>query len=169
MKVRNSIVVGLLLAITLSEAGHARSLRQMIKIPVAPKEAVAKESRSIPDKQFAPIDTAFVEASIRQIVKSWNGEGLAEYLDDNFQDKALLLSAIQRSVPMDAWLELLAVHNIHTLEQTRLPNRRLGQIGGQIERQSVVVATVELQISFNGQVKLPHTSQFYLQISEPEA
>ncbi len=166
MKKINLITAGLLLSLTLSQPTSARNFRDMIRIPVAP-EKMATEVSTIA-APFSPVDRATIEKSIQKIVASWNGPNLAAYLDKNFQDKSLLLTTIQRSVPMDAKLRLIAVHGITTLEQ-KVSTKPSSQVR---QRRSVVIATVDLQLEFNdpfkGLVKLPHSSQFYLQVMESE-
>ncbi len=166
MKTTHLITAGLLLSLTLSQPASARNFREMIRIPVAPeKRAIEASTAAV---SFSPVDSAAIEKSIRKIIASWNGPNLAAYLDNNFQDKNLLLTTIQRSVPMDAKLRLIAVHGISTLEQQILTNPS-SQVR---QRRSVVIATVDLQLEFNdpfkGLVKLPHSSQLYLQVMESE-
>ncbi len=166
MKTTHLITAGLLLSIALAQPASARNFREMIRIPVAPEKRAMEISTAV--APFSQVDPATLEKSIRKIVASWNGPNLAAYLDKNFQDKSLLLTAIQRSVPLDAKLHLIAVHGISTLEQ-RVSTQPSSQVR---QRRSVVIATVDLQLEFNdpfkGLVKLPHSSQFYLQVMESE-
>lgn len=166
MKNFNLITTALLLSFALSQPADARNFRDMIIIPVAP-EKMAREISSVPT-EFSPVDQVTIEKSIRKIVASWNGPDLAKYLHNNFRDKNLLLTSIQSSVPMDAKLRLISVHGISTLEQNSSPHPTTHVR----QRSSVVIATVDLQLEFNdpfkGIVKLPHSSQFYLQVVESE-
>ncbi|MCF6281276.1 MAG: hypothetical protein L3J28_03550 [Candidatus Polarisedimenticolaceae bacterium] len=166
MKTINLITTGLLLSLALAQPTSARNFRDMIRIPVAPERMAVEASATL--TSFSPVDRATIEKSIRKIVASWNGPDLAKYLAKNFQDKHLLLTTIQRSVPMDAKLRLISVHGISTLEQ----NNSLHPTTHARQRRSVVIATVDLQLEFNdpfkGLVKLPHSSQFYLQVVESE-
>lgn len=150
---------------------QARDFRGFNKIPVAPK--LADQSADLKVIQLnknaiKTVDSRLIEKSIRKIVASWNTEELANYLDDAFQGKTLLLNIISREIPRDATLRLLAVQGMSTIEQKWSTNKK----SHQRELRSVVIATVDLQLEFNdpfnGQVRLPHTSQFYLQVVETE-
>jgi len=164
MKNINLITVMMLLSLALSHSASARDFREMNRIAVAPKGAAT----GVLATPISPVDYTTIEKAVRKIVDSWNGPNLARYLDKNFQDKTLLLTVIQRSVPMDAKLRLIAVHGISTLEEKVMNN----PVSNARERQRVVIATVDLQLEFNdpfkGMVKLPHSSQFYLQVVESE-
>ncbi len=154
----------------------ARNFRSMIKIPVAPKSDIVNPNVQILQndvqqnnvRSFKSIDRQQVEKGIKEILASWNTNELSNYLVDNFQDKRLLLTSINRAVPRETKLRLLAVQGISTLEQSWLVNKKTNQR----QLKNIVIATVELQIEFNdpfnGMVLLPHTSQFYLQIIESE-
>ena len=149
----------------------ARNFRSMIKIPVAPKSDIVDPNIQVLKNNtqgFKPVDRQLVEKGIKEILASWNTNELSNYLVDNFQDKRLLLTSINRAVPRETKLRLLAVQGSSTLEQSWLVNKKTSQR----QLKNIVIATVELQIEFNdpfnGMVLLPHTSQFYLQIIESE-
>lgn len=164
-----STLLSFLLFITISSTLHARNFRNIVKIPVAPVGFIKNNNSLITNRvSFKQIDRRVIEDSIRKIVASWNNNNLSEYLVDNFQDKSLLLNTIRRIVPRDAKLRVLSVQAVSTLEQKKL------KLKGSKKRKilSVVIATVKLQLEFNdllnGFVRLPHTSQFYLQVTESE-
>lgn len=167
MKILRSLATSLFLVILLSSPLHARDFRNIIKIPVAPTGFVS-DSVGTDRAKFKQIDQHLIEQSVRKIVASWNNNTLSEYLADNFQDKILLINTIRRSVPRDASLRVLSVQGVSTLEQKELKQQK----DKNKQLQSIVIATVELQIEFsdpfNGFVRLPHTSQFYLQVTESE-
>ena len=151
---------------------HAREFRTFNKIPVAPKLSVTnsklKTLAPIQKTAFKFVDSVLIEKSIRNIVASWNSEKLAHYLADTFQGKTLLLNVIRSDVPRDAVLRLLAVQSVSTIEQTLATDK----VTKKRQLRSVVITTVDLQLEFNdpfnGFVRLPHTSQFYLQVVESE-
>jgi len=167
--VMKQLSIILLLMTLISSQLYARDFRRMIKIPVAPKGYTAQQALLSTNRaSFQQIDRTLIEASIKKIVASWNNNSLSKYLVDNFQDKSLLLNTIRRSVPRDARLRVLSVQAVSTLEQKKIRVKNYKKK----KRQSVVIATVELQLEFNdpfkGFVRLPHTSQFYLQVTESE-
>ena len=155
----------LLLSIFMAPLAMAREFRRLNTIPVA---AINSTKPAQLQQAFKPIGIQQVEEAVREIVASWNTVKLKDKLDDRFTDKAILLATIQRVVPMDAQLRMLSVRNISTLEQN------WQEVGNTSQRQleSIVVATVEIQMEFNdplkGQVRLAHTSQFYLRVTEAE-
>lgn len=162
----------LLIAMAVSmQSLQARNFRSMIKIPVAPRSDIVNPEIQVLNhnvQAFRPVERQLVEKGIKAILASWNTNELSQYLVDNFQDKRLLLTTINRAVPRETKLRLLAVQGISTLEQSWLINKK----NSQRQLKNIVIATVELQIEFNdpfnGMVLLPHTSQFYLQIIESE-
>ena len=170
MKSMTSIIGITLLSLAVAQSAYARDFRSMVKIPVAPKHAVidADMKEIMPTSSLKAVDSALIEKSIREIVASWNSKDLSQYLADSFQDKNLLLTTIDRSVPRDATLRVLSIQGISPIEQSWSTNKktRVKQL------QTVVIATVELQLEFNdpfnGLIRLPHTSQFYLQVTESE-
>jgi len=166
MNYKNSIISVLLLTVFSSQLVQARDFRSIIKIPAAPQNISL--SSTTKQKPFRPVDTTVIEKSVRKIVSSWNHYDFSKYLADAFQAKTLLINTIRRSVPRDARLRLLSVQGISTIKQEWTNN----SINHRKKLNSVVITTVELQLEFNdpfqGQIKLPHTSQFYLQVTESE-
>lgn len=144
----------------------ARDFRSMTKIPVAPKGSLMGDQ--LPRQQFKPLDRGLIEQHIRKILAHWNQADFDQYLAKGFQDKDKLIYTITQSVPRDARLRLLAVKGLSTLSQRRIAGK--GKASQRL--QSTVVATVDLQLEFNdpfqGQIRLPHSSQFYLQVTESE-
>ena len=165
MKLINLTMTALLFTMFNIQVAQARDFRSLIKIPVAPQNIALNST--INKKTFRPVDSALIEKHVRKIVSSWNRNDLSKYLSDTFQDKTLLINTIRRTVPRDASLRLLSVQGISTLQQSWDTNKARKKT-----LNSVVIATVDIQLEFNdpfqGLVKLPHTSQFYLQVTESE-
>jgi len=161
--------ISILLITVLVSTSEARQFRKMAPIPVAPDVLGSKDvlNTSQANAMLEPIDPAFIVKEVEKIVASWNTAGLVDYLDRAFPSRWQLVDVLGRDIPVDAQLQLLNVQNISTLSQNWLnttPSQR--------QRESNVVATVNLQIRFidarKGLITLPHTSQLYLRVVESE-
>jgi hypothetical protein len=159
------------LTMAYSQLTIARDFRNINRIPVAPKlSPINSASNVIPVKTniIKRVDSAVINKAIKKIVANWNKAELTKYLAESFQGKTLLLNTIQRNIPRDAVLRLLAVQGISTIEQ----HWQTDKISHNRQLKSIVIATVDLQLEFNdpfnGFIRLPHTSQFYLQVLESE-
>lgn len=166
-------------------ASEARQFRQLAPISVAP-EVLEREA---PGQVMAsgyqvmggatasametvipmrPLDPNVIEEALGDILASWNQNGLDDYLDAYFPGRNLLLTVIAQQVPTDAQLDLLSVQNIQTLSQHWAEPVAIYRR----QRMSRVVATVNLQLRFEdpirGQILLPHSARFYLQVLESE-
>ncbi len=60
-----------------------------------------------------------VEDWLATLMRSWNGQDLADYLAESFPERQRLLDAIEDQVPPDARLRLLAVGPMRVVDQER--------------------------------------------------
>ena len=175
------VIVTTIICTLAFQTAQARQFRRMAPIPVQPSAEVLDPSSGMsvlsPSganatlqtiEELTPLNEQLIVNEVQKIVQSWNTAGLSTYLHEYFPQRFQLLSVLQRDIPRDAKLQMLAIQNISTL------NQALGLTTGYNTRNriSTVVATVHLQLRFidpfKGVVTLPHTSQFYLRVVEVE-
>lgn len=114
-----------------------------------------------------PVSTERVRQAVDAMAQAWNGDGLADFLDNGFPSRDRLMDTLRTVVPRDARLRVTAVSSISTLEQIieTLPGKAPRRI-------STVSALVDTQIEFNdpsnGFQSLRGRNEFLLRFVEPE-
>jgi len=124
-------------------------------IPAGAREAATKHA----------VDTAIVEAAVRELAAAWNTPALRALLANSFPQKDQLVDTLAR-VPRDARLRVVAVQAVNTLNQWE---ESLGD--GRWQPVSRVSATVRTQIEYNdprtGFQRLDGTNELVLVVRFP--
>lgn len=89
-----------------------------------------------------PVSGAMAEKAAKEIIASWNGPGLGEYVAEDFVDRDRLMDSMIEDVPRDANIRVLSTRSPQTVQQFR------STAGGAQQTVSIVSVVAETQIEF---------------------
>ena len=164
------LVIAILCSMILATTGPTAEARQFRLLQPIASESTTGQSlpaNAQPVEPLRPLTRAEVEPLVRKLLGNWNSPAMADFLADGFYDKNRLLDVMDTSVPRDAKLSIQSIQGIQTLRQYRLSNSQ-----GRDSLVSVVSATVNTQLEFNGSggfVRLPGTNELILEITTAAA
>lgn len=153
--------MAVLLLVAASASAAAGEFRHIRPIPVAP---AGERAAAAPVRALVPVDRRLVERAVHDIAAAWNTGELERHLAEDFYDRERLTDAIDRVVPRDATVRVLAVQGMQTLTQS------IEARGGRRERVSLVSVTVSTQVEFNGPAgfaRIPGTTELIVRVREP--
>lgn len=137
----------LLAAFTLGcfSVAHARQFRQLQ--PIASPNSIVLHKQGIkPVERVEQLSRKEIEPHIRDLLNNWNTQQMADSISDQFFDKSRLMDAVDTVVPRDAKIRLQSIQGIQTLQQYIQPSSQ----NGSYDRISIVSATVQTQVEYNG-------------------
>lgn len=115
---------------------------------------------AVPVDQWQSIDRKVIELGVRDVMQSWNGQGLGQKLAEEFYDAQRLEDAISTSAPRNAKVRVMAVQGQQLLQQYLIENKRISHV-------SVTVKTqVEYEDAQNGFQVRPGTQELVLRVTE---
>ncbi len=80
-------------------------------------EPIGERDEELP--RLPAAERQHVEDWVQELIRSWNGRGLADYLAPSFPERQRLLDAVEEQVPPDARLRLLAVGPMRVVDEER--------------------------------------------------
>ena len=144
-------------------ATAGRQFRLMTPIETAAAQKTRLPPGAIDASHLDPLSREDLEPMVRNALEQWNGQDMSSTLSEAFYDKSRLLDGVDTIVPRDASLRVQSVQGVQTLQQYIQPNE-----GGISEHVSVVSATVQTQLEFNGPngfVRRQGTNEFILEVT----